>query len=236
MAITRVQSAISTAAGADPGTATFGSALTAGNLLIAIGAERGGGSLASGTATISGSGWTQIVGRDTELANASFRRAFCAFWKIAGASEPTTVTIDNGTTNTKTVVLQEFNDSGGGTWDFSEKADNDNGTTNGATSIGTGTTASTSGTQLVVSVLMARADSAFDASAVTWATAGSPIGHASASFHPAIATGFFETISAGTKTDTASVGSDNTGLSAGVMVFVATSDGGGNPANYYAQQ
>lgn len=226
MALTRVQTAVS-ANQADPGSATFTVGPTEGNLLVALVSNRSGQSLGVGTATISGSGWTQIIGRDTELADADHRRAIAAFWKVAGASEPSTIEIDNGQTDTKAVILAEYNDDAAGTWDFAEKADNDNGVTNGATSIGTGTTASTSGNQLIVTLFSRRNNATTPDATVTFTTAGNVFSTALGSFASQLASGFSTSSSAGTKTDTASTDSDNSGLSAAIMVFTATAGGGG---------
>lgn len=213
--------------GSDPGSATFDATPVQGNLLVAIAMDRSGGSLASGTAVISGSGWTQQIGRDTLLADGDDRRSFCLFWKVAGASEPTTITIDNGTANNKAILLQEFESSTGQTYGFSEKADNDNGTTNSALSIATGTTASTSGDQLIVPVFIARIGDVNNSinGNVSFASGTSPVNTTDGINGRHITTAFFESSVTGTKSDTATIdlASDaNTGLSAGIAVFSLT--------------
>lgn len=138
-------------ASGDPASATFSTTPVEGNLLIAVGQERSGGSAAS--FTITGSGWTKTIARTIQQANATYRRTLVVWWKVAGASEPTNIQIDDGTSNTKYLLIQEIGTDTDVTWALETSVSNDNGTTAGATSLGTGTTGSApSGNLLLVGV------------------------------------------------------------------------------------
>lgn len=111
MAVTRVQSA---AADANDPTATFGSTPTSGNLLVATAMMRSGDS-ATGL-SISGSGWTKQLTQDNELANGSFRCAGAVWYKVAGAAEPTGITITTPGGTAARVVTEEFHGDAGEVW------------------------------------------------------------------------------------------------------------------------
>lgn len=145
-----IQSAVSNNA-SDPGSATFGSAITEGSLLVATAMDRSGG-----TATnfnLSGSGWSRPIARTIEQSDGTYRRTLISWWKQAGAGESTTITVDDGTANVKDVVIDEFGTDVEVTWALEASASNDNGATGGASSIGTGTSGSApTGNLLIVGV------------------------------------------------------------------------------------
>jgi hypothetical protein len=135
-------------AGADPATMTI-TEPTEGNLLIAVVTERSGGS-ASNHAITGITGWTHTISETTEQANSSYRRSFSVFWKVAGASEGTTITADDGTSNDKYLSFLEYeHEAGEDQWVLAGSATNDNGATTGDTTLATGTTASVSGTKFL---------------------------------------------------------------------------------------
>lgn len=213
--------------GLDP-TATFASTPTDGNLLVAIAFSRSG--TASANHTISGSGWTKRIARDTELANASFRRSLSVWSKVAGAAEPTGIQV---TGDTVRLVTQEFSTDVSVTWTFEQKADNDNGTTNDATSIATGTTASVgAGDLLLVGVLGERVGAILATIGVSWASENLTNNFSSGEEDTNdggrhIATAWLQQTTGGTKASTATLsgGTQNTGLSAGIVVFSAAAAG-----------
>jgi hypothetical protein len=140
--ITQVQSA---AAHADPASATFPSTPTSGSLLVAFTGERGGTTEAN--FTITGTGWTKRIGHNSQLSDAFARKTTVVWTKVAGASEPTNVQVDNATANAKRLMLLEF--SGSTSWTFQASSSADTGA--GSTSpLSTGNTPSTSGNQLII--------------------------------------------------------------------------------------
>ena len=142
---TLVQSIWDSDGGADPAAITI-TEPTEGNLLVAVVTERGGGSTANHVLT-SITGWTHEISETTEQGDGSHRRSFSVFWKIAGASEGTTLTADDGTSNSKWLSFHEFSfDGAENQWILSQKATFNNGTAGDATSLATGTTASVTGT------------------------------------------------------------------------------------------
>ncbi|KKR48095.1 MAG: hypothetical protein UT84_C0050G0001, partial [Candidatus Curtissbacteria bacterium GW2011_GWA1_40_16] len=148
----------------DPASATFASTPTSGNLLVATAFERSGTTEAN--FTISGTGWTKRVGRDTELGDSNARRTLVIWTKTAGASEPTNIQVDNGTSNSKALVIQEF-EANGGTWTFEAKADNDSGT--GSTSpLSSGTTSSIGAGNLIVVTAGAWRNQTGDPGSIAW--------------------------------------------------------------------
>lgn len=222
MAITRVQFAT---AHADPGSATFASTPAQGNLLVAIAAERSGNS--ESLYTISGSGWTKVVARDVLLTDGNSRRNLAIWWKVAGASEPTNISIDNGTTSTKRATIIEFNDSAGGTWTFKEKADADSGT--GSTSPqSTGTTASVAnGTLLVLGVAGWRAEETTHPTSVGWTNSLTDIQtQTSDSFSKDSGFAWKETATGGTFESEVSWTGAGCEVTAAILVFDAVAAGG----------
>ena len=218
-AITRVQTS---AAFGDPASATFGSTPAEGNLLVVSAMERSGTGHAN--FTITGSGWTKFEGHDVELGNSSARRASALWWKTAGASEPTNIQIDNGTGNTKRVLIQEFNDSDGGAWTLEASTSNDNGTTTSAGSISTGTTASVgSGALLVLGALFVREGDSTLIGTPSWDNDLASATYSADGLNTrGVGSAFVEKSASGTYESTASfTGENNAGLSASIAVFAA---------------
>jgi len=153
---TLVQSIWDSDGGADPAAITI-TEPTEGNLLLAVVTERSGGSAANHVLSDI-TGWTHTIQETTESGNGSYRRSFSVFWKIAGASEGTSLSADDGTSNNKWLTFLEYElEAGEDQFDLLESASNDNGVTSNATSLATGTTATVSGTEfLEFAVLIAR--------------------------------------------------------------------------------
>ena len=80
--------------------ATFGSTPTSGNVLLCIFLQTG---TSTTTSAISGSGWALL----TSAQSGGSRRAEC-WWKRAGASEPTAVTMTNAGTSPWDMQLSEY--------------------------------------------------------------------------------------------------------------------------------
>lgn len=139
-------------ADADPATITFASAPAEGDLLVALQFQRAGTSQADFTAP---AGWSGTgVAIDVALADGNYRRSCKVWYKIAGASEGTSYSFDDGTNNSKRVIAARFAPGAGETFGAPlTTAQNNDGTT---TSTGndirfaTGTTSSQSGKKLLV--------------------------------------------------------------------------------------
>ncbi len=146
--VSRVQNAQSDV-GSDNRTATFGSAITAGNLLVVSSAHYGPSSgNAPATPGIEGSGWTGPIIRNEDPTGT--KRGIAFWYKIASSGEPTAVTVNWGT-NRHRVIAQEFSVSNGN-FDLSGVQSATN--AGGAASASTGTTPSvTSDYSLVVGFL-----------------------------------------------------------------------------------
>lgn len=223
MAITEVQSA--SAAPADPAVATFGATPTEGNLLVVLVGERSG--TAAGDFTISGTGWTQRIAREVQLLDVTYRRTMVAWTKVAGASEPTEITVDNGKATAKPIIIAEFSAGAGATWTLEAAVSNDNGNTDDDTSISTGTTSSiAAGQQLLIGLGLVKVD--FQATAINDSWASSTLAAVDdaqgGSYGTTIFMGMAEESAAGTKASTLTIsGADtlNSGLMAGLLVFSA---------------
>lgn len=218
----------------DPSSATFGSAPVQDNLLIAVLEERSGGS--SANHVLSGiTGWTHEVSRTMEQSNGTYRRTFSIFYKVAAASEVSTVTGDDGTGNNKKLSIYEYEHTGDGDqWILLESASNDNGATSNATSISTGTTASASATSMFIfgGMGLKFTGSPGSSRTYTWDTgltsdfngssAGNQMFHCAGSDETDTVTG---TKSSTCTQDTGAAA--NLGLAAGILVFSIESGGGG---------
>ena len=158
--VTVVQTASNNDGGSNV-SATFGSTPTAGNLLLAQAASR----LDNTNPTISGTGWTRLFfscyavsGGDCGTVDSSQRRTLSLFYKVAGASEPTTITISN-INNAALSLVELSTDAQSGFASMSPivYATNNSGTSS-VTTLATGTTSSVSGASeyLLVGMLMAR--------------------------------------------------------------------------------
>ena len=145
---TLLNSAKSNFAGVDPAVATI-TEPTSGNLIIAVCSERSGGD-ASNHALTGITGWTHTIAQTIEQADGSHRRSHSVFWKVAGASEGTSVTFDDASSNVKWLTVYEYEFGGSeDQWILLDSTSNDNGTTDGGTTISTGTTGSQSGEMFI---------------------------------------------------------------------------------------
>lgn len=166
------QSAFGGDPGGDPESATFASAPVEGNLAVAIVSERSGGTATNQVLT-GITGWTHVIAETTEQSAGSFRRSFSVFIKVLEASESSTVTVDDGTSSDKWLSIAEFEPSGtDDQFVLLESASNDNGQTNNANTIATGTTASVSETRYLTlgAMIMRNPSAASDATTTSWAT------------------------------------------------------------------
>lgn len=111
----------------DPATATFGSAITAGNLLIAMVAERSGGDPANHTISDNnGKTWNRItdVNFDNSVGGSEgdTRTTFSVWWRKVDATGETdttpTVTADDGTANGKRLQVMEVQPSAAYDWTY----------------------------------------------------------------------------------------------------------------------
>jgi hypothetical protein len=212
----RVQSA---ANAADPASATFSATPTQGNLLVVVATERGGTTHAN--FTISGSGWTKRIGRDSEIANTSARRNLAVWTKVAGASEPTNIQVDNGTTNTKRISIHEYSAGTSVTWAFLDSADNDTGTGSTSPLSTTATDSLSAGNLLLISVAVWRNETNSPGS-VTWTNASDIVTNAGASNEQTTSVGWFDETSSGTYSDSVSWTGTGHEATAGILAFSAT--------------
>jgi len=219
MAVTRRQYASS--GEADPASATFASTPLETSLLVATSMERAG--TGESSQTISGSGWTKRVSVDVLLGDADYRRSLSGWTKIAGASEPTNIQVDDGTLNSKQLLIEEYAGDAGETFTFLEAAENDNGGVADATNLATGTTASVS-TQdlLVIGLLSVKVYSTSAPSPTSWSDSltgaidtGTPVswGQYLASAYKTVAGGSGTYSATGTHS-----AANNGGLTAGILV------------------
>jgi hypothetical protein len=92
-----------------PYTATLASTPVQGNLLIAVADDRSGAT----ALTIDGTGWTLGEKLYQSPADGTFRKSHATWWKLAGASEPTTITITNAAGGGTIVGMVEFESDSG---------------------------------------------------------------------------------------------------------------------------
>lgn len=140
----------------DPCVPTLGQSPAQGNLLVAVAAKRTATSHTNYTAP---SGWTKHIGRDVLLGDSTYRRNTAVWSKVAGSSESSSVSIDDGTTAAKYCTLAEYSLSEGeNEWTLLAAVSNDNGATSGGVTIGTSQTSSVAGARkflvAVISVAM----------------------------------------------------------------------------------
>lgn len=212
--------------GSDPASITLDSTPVEGNLLVAIMSERSGGD-ATNHALTGITGWTETIQQTIESGSGTYRRTHSMYWKVAGASESTTVTFDDGTSNNKYLSVIEFEHVGGDEdqWVLLDSSSNDNGQTPNATTIGTGSTASQSGEMfLVASAVIKRGNTPESTKPTSWDT-GLTLDQ---DFDPdnnntmahSIGSDAKDTVT-GTKSSTCTLTLDgnNLGLSAAILVF-----------------
>jgi hypothetical protein len=126
--------------------ATFGSTPTVGNLLCVTSCER-----SDTTLSIGGSGWTERIS-NVLTGNATYRRSIKMWTKIAGASEPTAITVTNGVAT----IAEEFAYPGGDFGAHLESVSANNGNNDDGTSVSTGTLGSQAGLRMERIVAMSR--------------------------------------------------------------------------------
>jgi hypothetical protein len=227
--VTRVQSA--TFQGNPNATATFSATPTAGNLLIAITGNRVGEDSGEKTASISGTGWTRQINNyfKTSLSTAD-RRGLAVFYKVAGASEPTSITTSWSQGGNNALIIQEFAITGGGSFSFDTSASNNSGASY-VTSVSTGTTAqSAQADSFLVSGLMTRDGT----QTAGWTNSvGSNLRHADGGIE--VQSGFGVHSTQSTKESTASWGTARH-ATAGILVFsIAASAGPSQVAGQFAE-
>lgn len=196
-------------------------------LMVIIQLDRNGTSHTThGISETTGSGaWTKVFGRDVEIANSSYRRSFSVWQKVVAAGQQSFVATD---TAVRALYL-EFESTALVAWSVLDYASNDNGTTDNATSLATGTTGSTTGNQLVIGFFGCRSGDTF---AVTPAFTDGLTdvfegGETAYSFYSA--TAWLETTATGTKSSTGSISGTtlNSGLVSAILVFSDQAAGGG---------
>lgn len=225
MAVTRRQSAV---AAGDPPAPTFASTPVEGNLLVAISAHRSG---SSETCTIDGTGWTEHIERSVLPLDTSHRRGLAVYSKVAGAAEPTSVSTVWATAEPgHRLLIQEFQGDAGEVFAFLEAVSNDNGATNSGSggNVSTGTTSSlTAQAMLLVSCIGLRDGAAPTVAGTHWTNALDETFSSGGVNGIASGSGYWEESTAGTKSDTWFHDSGNdTGLTAGLLVFTTTAAGG----------
>lgn len=220
MAVTRAKHV--TTSGNNP-TASFGSAPAQGSLLVAMAFTRTGTS-----PTLTSSGWTNRIARNTLLTDSTFRRSFYVWTKIAGASESTSVVFGGGQSF---VAIHEYTGSAGETFAFLNAVSNDDGATSNATNITTGTSGSVSGNILQVVLRGTRLNNGGAVTGGAWDFATSHAQVDEGGFNRYYATGFREVSGAsGTYIDEHTVNPyAGTGNSAGLLTFETTTSGGTTP-------
>lgn len=232
MAITRAQ--VETDINSASASITFSATPTEGNLLVVSALDRSGTEASS--FSISGTGWTQEIAQEIERTNSSYRRTHVVWWKIAGASEPTTISVSGATF---TIMAQEFDlDTDGLEATFVEDIVNDNGTTSDEETIDAGSSATSSlasDDYLFIGLFGGRNSSGSfeDLVVVDWATLNltNNVLANGGNNGRSLASAFLEeTGGSGTKNSTADSNPasgrwDNTGLVAGMLVFSLSSGG-----------
>jgi hypothetical protein len=239
MTVTVRQSA--TATDDDDTTVTLGSAPVEGNLLALVALNRGDVSN-DPSPTVSWGAGTVKVARNTAIADSSHRRAFLGAAKVAGSSESASVTVNLNAQdfNTNSALLVELEGDAGEVFAFFDSASNDNGDTDGGSSVATGNVTSAPANCLAIGLFGARAGSHVDhhtAGTSSWDSddLGGILNYEQGANARTLSFAFAEVTGAGTRGSTATVdpltGSGvqrNTGLSSAMLVFstVAEEPGG----------
>lgn len=218
---------------ANPATAAL--TVTEGNLLVVHALERSGTTEANFTISDgAGNTWTKRVGRDIVLGDSSNRRTWVVWTAVANGSGSTTVSVDNGTANVIRILFTEIEPGAAVTWAFEAAASNDNGGTDEAITIATGTTASVGAGALLLIGGFGLKKSSGGATSIHTDWASSNLTSVADSGPPGangryIAVGALQESGAGTKASTATVDADNEsneGICASILVFSATEGGG----------
>ena len=223
MSVTRVQSkAARSTAEASGGrySVTLDSAPTEGQLIVVTLTNRRDGDADSVTI----SGFTKIYERIVSPDNSSYRRSIAQFYKVAGASEATTITSSDwfDTRNDGLILAEVFD--GGSAWALETSVTNDNGQVSTTiSSFASGTTGSLSAVEkLLIGHLSSRDPTTYGN--LSFNTLGSVLQFGGAGgLNVAAANAFAEDDTSGTKSFTASFDSvAQTGTTAGLTVFTYT--------------
>jgi penicillin-binding protein-related factor A (putative recombinase) len=202
---------------ADPATATFGSTPTEGNLLVAIAGDRSGGN--ADNFTISGSGWTKVIADTTLAGDSNARRTHVVWYKIAGVSEPTGITVDDGTANSKTVLIQEFAASGVADWSLLATTSANTGT-GSASPLASGETASLpAGNKLLIGTALWRKEAGNTPTGVAFLGLAGVEDYAGGSNHLSISSALGSSTSAGTASTSLSWSGASHEGNVGLLVF-----------------
>lgn len=225
MAITVVQTQGNHANGTSNGL-TLGAAPTQGNLLVVMASGRSGETSAS----ISGTGWTQQVSLATDQADANNRKYLAVWWKVAGASESSTITVSWSNSARHSAAVTEFTTSGGESWSFETSVTN--GLSTLISSISTGTTSSVTNTpMLLVGCAHVKTDHSDSSTQVpnTWTNslASAVTVDGAGQFNGAnMGMGWLETSATGTKESTVSwTNASGRGAQNSLLVFSLSSGG-----------
>jgi hypothetical protein len=204
---------------------------TEGNLLLAYSHHRSG----AADASISGTGWTKVLERDIEVADATFRRALAVFAKFAGAAETGTISISWSGGPSSQMQVREFSGVEG---EDIVSASNDNGATDDETSVGTGTTAAIDDNVLNVAFFGIKRDGVNPRTAlgfnfgVGWDTAA--VNDDGAQHSMVLASSWIDVADAGGSGQTTTVSftadqfDNNNGLHAAIVSIPVAAAGGGN--------
>jgi hypothetical protein len=212
--VNRVQYA--TGIGNPNATAVFSSTPTQGNLLIAITGNRVGDDSGEKTASISGTGWTRQINNYFKTSGSTAdRRGLAVFYKIAGSSEPTSITTSWSQGGDNALIIQEFAITGGGAFTVDTSTSNNSGATT-VTSLSTGTTAqSGQADSFILAALMTRDSS----EGANWTNSvGSNLRYAAGTNVITVQSGFGVHSTQSTKESTASWGTARH-ATAGILVF-----------------
>jgi hypothetical protein len=227
----RAQASIFSADNIDPGVASLGSAVTEGNLLVVHATERSGQSAANLNIADSGSdtGWVKRVAETTEQGDVNARRTHLVFVKVATAADaaasPFTISVDDGTSNGKRVLIEEFEAGAEVTWAFEDAAAANTGT--GSTSpLNSGDTASTSGEQLLIGSAIWRTEIGAP-SGVAFTSLGDVITPITGNNGRHIAAAFAQTSASGVKSTEVSWAGPGHEANVALLVFSATETGAG---------
>jgi hypothetical protein len=228
----RAQASVFSGDNIDPGVAVLAS-VTEGNLLVVHATERSGQSAANLNIADSGSdtGWAKRVAETTEQADVNTRRTHLVFVKVAAAADaaasPFTISVDDGTSNGKRVLIEEFEAGAEVTWAFEDAAVGNTGT--GSTSpLNSGDTASTSGDQLLIGSAIWRTETGAPGS-VAFASLGDVITPVTGNNGRHIAAAFDQTSASGVKSTEVSWAGANHEGNVALVVYSAVEIGGGSP-------
>lgn len=209
--------------------ASFPSAPVSGNLLVAVVADRNGTS----TSSLDGTGWTKREEEVIAQADGTYRHYVAVFSKVAGASEPSTVTATTDGGGSSILVVCEFESDASETFTFLTSASANTSNAGTITSQTTGTTTSTSGAVACISVCGIKSPGSDITPWTTWTNSFTNV--ASYDGGPSVldvSIGLLNSSATGTKETTAS--GTGTDRSVGAAILVFDLDGSSGDANVAA--